>query len=258
MSTNRTIAFLLRGKSGSVELTPATIGLFEFNEFNTQVERFLLGSRRRGEVGHINVQVKDGSYQLVTVLSAALMGHLEPDLQQLRAREDSLGEIDPKRAEVLLEWQAASKKNPERSYIIRPRGSRSIELSEKTDYRAAHPPWVRVEKYFLGTITDIGGATRANVHLRLDDSDEIITIASDQDYLRQQPTNLVYQRALLRVEAEQNVATGALRNFRLIEFAQYSPAYDEAALDRFAEEGRRAWADVPDAAAWVRDLRGRE
>jgi hypothetical protein len=36
----------------------------------------------------------------------------------------------------------------------------------------------------------------------------------------------------------------------------YSPGYDEAALDRFAEAGKKAWADVPDAAAWVRELRG--
>ena len=30
----------------------------------------------------------------------------------------------------------------------------------------------------------------------------------------------------------------------------------EQALDRFAEAGRKAWADVPDAAEWVRKLRG--
>ena len=36
----------------------------------------------------------------------------------------------------------------------------------------------------------------------------------------------------------------------------YSPVYDEDALNRFAEVGRKAWADVPDAAAWVRELRG--
>ena len=32
--------------------------------------------------------------------------------------------------------------------------------------------------------------------------------------------------------------------------------YDSAALDRFIEAGTRAWADVPDAAEWVRQLRG--
>jgi hypothetical protein len=36
------------------------------------------------------------------------------------------------------------------------------------------------------------------------------------------------------------------------------PAYDEDALDRFAAAGAIAWADVPDAAQWVRELRGWE
>ena len=38
----------------------------------------------------------------------------------------------------------------------------------------------------------------------------------------------------------------------------YAPSYDEAALDRFAEEGRKAWADVSDSVAWVRAQRGDE
>ena len=36
----------------------------------------------------------------------------------------------------------------------------------------------------------------------------------------------------------------------------YQPVYDEAALDRFAEKGAIAWADVPDAVKWVRETRG--
>jgi hypothetical protein len=31
----------------------------------------------------------------------------------------------------------------------------------------------------------------------------------------------------------------------------------EEALDRFAARGAKAWADVPDAAEWVRELRGK-
>jgi hypothetical protein len=43
---------------------------------------------------------------------------------------------------------------------------------------------------------------------------------------------------------------------QLIALEEYAPVYDEAALDRFAERGREAWRDVPDAAAWVREQRG--
>jgi hypothetical protein len=35
----------------------------------------------------------------------------------------------------------------------------------------------------------------------------------------------------------------------------YRPVYDEEAMRRFVEEGTKAWADVPDAAAWVREIR---
>ena len=47
------------------------------------------------------------------------------------------------------------------------------------------------------------------------------------------------QRAIFEAEVARATATG----------------YDEAALERFIEAGRKAWADVPDAAAWVRNLR---
>lgn len=40
------------------------------------------------------------------------------------------------------------------------------------------------------------------------------------------------------------------------ELVSYDPIYDKEALDRFAETGAEAWADVPDATAWVREERG--
>jgi hypothetical protein len=60
----------------------------------------------------------------------------------------------------------------------------------------------------------------------------------------------------MHVRAEQHYRTGDLRNVQLISFVDYHPAYSEEALDRFAAKGAEAWADVPDAAQWVRGLRG--
>ncbi len=36
----------------------------------------------------------------------------------------------------------------------------------------------------------------------------------------------------------------------------YAPAYDEAALDRFAAAGREAWKDISNPSQWVEKLRG--
>jgi len=36
----------------------------------------------------------------------------------------------------------------------------------------------------------------------------------------------------------------------------YAPSYDEEELEAAIEKGTRAWADVPDSVAWVREIRG--
>ncbi len=251
------IEFVLRGRVDGVEITPATIGLSRFNEFNQQVATFIAGSEGL-KLDDVHVSVGEGSYKLTVLLTPLVVAALEPDLLTLQ-RPDSLGEIDPKRAEVVAKWQARTKGNAELRYAVRPHGmdARAFELSNSTDYRVGDiVPWVKVEKYLFGTVMDMGGVQKANVHIRLDDSGQIVRVGTNQGYLKDQKKNRLYRKVLVRVEADQHFRTRELRNLRLLSFEDYEPRYDAAALDRFAEAGRRAWADVPDAAEWVRQLRG--
>lgn len=257
MNKEPQIEFVLRDKVDGVEITHATIGLSRFNEFNQQVATFIAGSQGL-RLDKVHVRVGEGSYKLTAILTSLVVAALEPDLQTLQ-RQDSLGEIDPKRAEVVAKWQARSKGSPDLRYAIRPHGlaAKPIELSPATDYRIGEiVPWVKVEKYLFGTAVDMGGVQKANVHIRLEDSGQIVHVGTNQGYLKDQQENRLYHKVLVRVEADQHVRTGQLRNLRLLSFEDYQPGYDEAALDRFAEKGRQAWADVPDAAEWVRQLRG--
>lgn len=257
MSNEATLEFVLRDRVDGVDITPSTIGLSRFNEFNQQVQEFLAGSERL-KLDEVHVRIEPGSYKLVTLLSFVVLAAVEPDLQSLR-REDALGEIDPKRAEIVAKWQARSKNQTDLSYAIRSTdlGIESIEVSRSTDFRIGEiEPWVKVEKYLFGTVLDMGGAHKANVHLRLDETGQIVRIGSNQGYLKEQRENHLYHKVLVRVEADQNYRTSQLRNLRLLAFEDYQPGYDEAALDHFATVGTQAWADVPDAAQWVRELRG--
>jgi hypothetical protein len=108
----------------------------------------------------------------------------------------------------------------------------------------------------FGEIIDMGGTQKANIHLKLDRSGKTVLVGAAQGYLRDQEENRLYHKALLQVRAEQHYKTGDLRNIQLIAFVDYQPSYDEEALDRFAAKGAEAWADVPDAAQWVRETRG--
>jgi len=255
MSDQSTIEFVLRDRVEGVEVTPATIGLSRFNEFNQQVQDFLSGSERL-KVDEVHVAIAEGSYKLIVLLPVVLQAAIEPDLRSLQ-REDALGEIDSKRAEIVQKWQSRSKANPELRYAIQPSGFEvaPVEFSVKTDYRFGEiVPWVKVEKYLFGTVMDMGGVHKANVHLRLEDTGQILRIRSNQGYLK--GNNRLYHKALLRVEADQHYKTGELRNLNLISFEDYQPGFNESALDAFVAAGTEAWADVPDAAAWVRELRG--
>jgi len=255
MDQETAIEFVLKDRVEGQEITPATIGLSRFNEFNQQVQDFLSGSEHL-KVDQVHVTIAEGSYKLIAALPIFLQAAIAPDLQSLQ-RQDALGEIDPKRAEIVQKWQARSKSNPELRYAIRPSGFPvgPVEFSVKTDYRIGQiAPWVKVEKYLFGTIMSIGGAQKANVHLRLEESRQTVVIGSNQSYLR--GNNRLYHKALLRVHADQHFKTGELRNLRLISFEDYQPGFDESALDMFVADGTKAWADIPDAAAWVRELRG--
>ncbi len=261
MGTPNQIAFRLRAKVKQAEITPATIGFSLFNQFNTEVEEFLAGSQRRMPLDEVRLDIQDGSYKLVVTLPVMHNGCCSPpDLRKLQ-KEDSLGEIDPKRAAVVKRWQNRARENPD--YIVgidtqEPEISR-IQISRDTDYRTPdEDDWVAVEKYIVGTVVDMGGTTAANVHLLLEESGKRLVAASSENYLRDQKENYLYRKVQIHVAAQENAKTGELRDVHLISFIGKGPSYDEAELEAAIAKGTVAWADVPDSVAWLENVRGGE
>lgn len=177
------------------------------------------------------------------------------DLEHLGFTQ-SLGSIDPKRAGVLARWQNAAQKNPDRCYSVSDPSDRVFfSIDSASSLHKTEESWVYVEKYVHGHIVDMGGSTRANVHLKLE-SGETLTIASTQELLAQGEQNRLYRPALLHVTAEENLHTGELRNLNLIAFEDYHPAYSENQFRLMVERGTLAWSNVPNSTEWVEKLRG--
>jgi len=258
MGTPNQISFTLRTKVNQREVTPATIGLSLFNQFNSEVEAFLAGGQRRVPLDEVRLEIKDGSYKLLLILPALLAATLEPDLRKLH-HEDALGDIDPKRAEVVKQWQKRARASPDYCVAIdsSEKTFKPIEISKKTDYRTPDEnDWVAVEKYAVGTVVDMGGTTAANVHLVNDDTGKRLVALSSEDFLREQKENYLYRKVQVHVSAQENVKTGELRDIRLIAFVGKGPSYDEAELEAAIAKGTKAWAKVPDSVAWLNDMRG--
>lgn len=242
--------------AGGQKLTPQTIGLHLFNTFNHEVEEFISGSNR-GQANDVRVSIEEGSYRIVAFIPLVLAISVERDLQQLD-RQDALRAIDQRRASVIRKWQTRARKSEEFSVSIASvdAGHPPVIVSRSSDF---HTPdeneWVRVEEYVIGTLVDMGGQSEINVHLRLRNGSQLVVATSEQ-YLRDQQKNLLYRKVQARVRSEKNLRTGAQRNMQLLSIIGEAPSYDEAELTAAIVKGTAAWADVPDAAAWVRQQRG--
>lgn len=247
------LRFSVRDRIDDVEVGPAHVPLVLLGEFQRDVAEFLKGASRDVDPARVQISIESGSLAFAAsgLLAATT---LWADLAHV-ASPDALNLIDPKRAAVLVRWQAVARQNPHRSYAVADAaGCVLLSVDARTNLGKVDDVWVQVEKYLHGKIVDLGGKAKANVHLELENG-QTLTIGSSHDLLAQEEQNRLYRPALLHVTAEENLHTGELRAMRLLAFETHQPHNDDE-FRRMVERGTKAWEDVPNATEWVDILRG--
>lgn len=249
------LTFTLIDTSSGYEATPERVRLEKLTDFASDVSMLLRGSVREVDPGGLDVSVRAGSFAIVTEPVAA-----SPTLfRDLRTLLDSelLDTIDAKRREVIERWQKAARLTSGIAFqIAAPFLGRPLIIDARTDFHADDADqWVVVERYVRGEIQDLGGARKANAHVRLADG-ILLSVATERKVLKEDSLNRLYKPAMLRIRARYNVLTRELRDAQLIEFVEYAPRFDEAEMERLTRRGAQAWKGVPDATAWVDELRG--
>lgn len=241
--------------SGGFEVTPERVRLADLAEFSQNVADFLRGDEREVDVRSLEVAIRKGSLAIETQ-PVSFAPTLFRDLQALLAGQ-LLDPLDSKRRGVVEHWQKAARQTRQMAYrISAPFLEHAIVVDSESDYHADDADqWAQVERYIRGEIQDLGGATKANAHVKLPDG-RTLKVTADKGVLRDDTHNRLYKLAMLRVKAEYNVLTRELRNARLVEFVEYAPQMDEEELARLTRRGANAWKDVVDATNWVDELRG--
>lgn len=248
------LRFAVSDNIDDIDVSPSHVSLALLGEFQKDVNEFLKGSSRDVDPTSVLISIEEGSLAFVaTGLLAAVT--LWNDLEHLKS-EDSLNLIDSKRANVVERWQSLAQKNPHRRYFVKDQLSNiSFVIDSTSNFRKIEDAWVHVEKYLHGTIVDIGGKTKANVHLEIENG-TTLKIDSTQNLLAEGEQNRLYRPALLHVTAEENLLTGELRSLRLLAFETHQPMYDDHEFNLMVEKGTQAWANVPDSTSWLEMLRG--
>ena len=249
------ITFALTDTSAGYAASPTRVRLSALAEFSADVATLLRGAIKEVDIGALDVAIEAGSLAIRTA-PLAVAPTLFRDLRSLLDSE-RLDGLDAKRREVLERWQKLARQVPALAFrISAPYLPRPVLVSHQTDFHADDADqWVQVERYVRGEILDLGGATKANAHVRLPDG-STLRVGTERDVLRDDTSNRLYKPAMLRIRAQYNVLTRELKDARLVEFVDYSPRFSEEELNRLTRRGAEAWRDVPDATAWVEDLRG--
>lgn len=249
------ITIALTDTSAGFEATPDRVRLGDLASFSADVATFLRGEAKEVDTNALEVAVRQGSLAIETAPLLAAP-NLFRDLRALVGGE-LLDSLDVKRREVMERWQKFSRQSKHVSYrISAPFLGQSIHINAESDYHADDADqWVQVERYVRGEIQDLGGATKANAHIKLPDG-RTLKVTTERDVLRNDTVNRLYKLAMLRIKAEYNVLTRELRNARLVEFVEHATTVDEEVMSRLTRRGAVAWKDVPNATAWVDDLRG--
>jgi hypothetical protein len=241
-------------------VTPSAIPFALFAEFNKDVADFVIGSEKPRVLQEVEVSIHEGSYLLRVIVPVGILSALSADVSRLQ-QPDALADLDPGRAEVVERWQQRTVADPETSITIRnpDGGLASVRIYQMSGFRRVErDQWIAIEQYLVGEITDWGGASVVNLHLRPRDShkSKIVTIDATPDQIRNQEKNLVLHRAVVHVRGEKNCRTGELRNLKLLDLRPIAAGVDQAEMERFVAAGAKAWGDVPSGAAWVEEQRG--
>lgn len=252
------LEFALEDRVDEQPLTPETVDLPTLSSFLDEVETLIKGDLPGAAVtlAESRVRIEPGSLKVVALVSSLLASDVQSDLAKLTQTGD-LDTIQPKRAEIIEQWQSRARRMPHREYFIGDRRQPKVKIARTSDFQhGGEKAWVSVEKYLTGKVFDIGGKQNPNVHVALSDTGGDMVIEATEQQLGEERENQLYKEVTLHVQAEQHLRTKALRNIRLIEFLPQASDVDENALQSLWQKGREAWKDVASATDWLEDLRG--
>lgn len=257
MSTSNTLTLAISDLIGDKEVNPSFVPLALLGQFQSEVSDFIRGQTNEVDTKDVVVSLEDGSLAFVVHgLFAATL--LWSDVATVN-NGGSLDSIDHVRAKILQKWQTESKKKNTRSYkIFNTSEKLNISINSSSNLLLQQSEdWVVIERYISGTVQDMGGSAKPNIHLKLESGEKLV-ISSEIQQIADEKKNHLYKEAMLHVKADQNLKTKELKSIRLLKFVDFSRDASEFDFDAMIRKGTKAWEDVPDGSDWLEKIRGKE
>lgn len=256
MNETGIIEFIVRGKIGDADISLSNISLSLLDSFTKDIAE-LLNSIPELKKEEVVVSIEESSFKITTLLALIALNTFQVDLDTLYST-NNLDTINNKRSNIIEDWVKKTKSYENLEYEVRIGDVKSYKFNSNSNFnRNQKDLWVESEIYIYGEVTDLGGASKSNIHIK-QESGNIIVVNCTKEDLSSEKDNKIYHNVALHVSAKQNIATGEIKDANFIQFIEYNPVLDEKQLSELNEKGRKAWEDIEDHVDWIRKLRSED
>ncbi len=209
MADSKKISFAVKDMVLGEDLSPSNLTLPILSEFIEQVATFLRGSGRP-DLGEVKTNIRKGSLAVVAENPTGILDDTFKDYEWAQQNR-SLERLGPVRARVIEQWQIAARNSEDRIYELflgetKQDVSAVFTISNETDYKAKKEVWVDVEPYLYGKIYNLGGKSKPNVHIELENG-RSIKIGTQAAQLTGDKENRLYKEQLVRKQEVQDSKT---------------------------------------------------
>jgi hypothetical protein len=251
------IEIRVQGKTGNLDLTPASYDIKEIGMMLQSIEDLLFPTNKK-ERPIITHNIEEGSVRHLFKTSIQAVIGFSAVLTQVNELE-SIDFLELKTAQAIENIQnLAIQKNY--SFDVKTSVKSSVDyelrITPQTHFIRTENTWAEAELYFYGMLTNAGGKAKANIHI---DTEEFgsITIDTNKEFLQEKEENLLYKKFGVRASGKQNVETGEIdkSSLKLIELVDYNARYDDEYLNRLISKAKKNWKNI-DPDEWLNNLRG--
>ncbi|MCC8068639.1 MAG: hypothetical protein LIO71_02610 [Ruminococcus sp.] len=138
-----------------------------------------------------------------------------------------------------------------------PEQAPQLTISNSTNFYFNDDIWADAEFYLYGTLISAGGKDKSSIRLNTEDYG-ILTISTNQEFLRNLQQNVLYKRFAVHAMGRQNIFTGEMdpSNLQLLKLSPHHPYFDENYINQLIKRATPHWAQVEDVDQWMAEIRG--
>lgn len=258
MVNKSSIEVKLTGKRGTDVLRPETVGAGYLIEALSLTRDLLAPDKNEDPV----IIIEEGSLVLRHNDGAERIAELAYFLE--RVSTDYLIDAVPDKVRKVLYGLRKLAARHGDTVIVSDQEKELLVITRDTEFIEDTNLWVDAEVYVRGTVTNAGGISNPNLHIKTDDPKfGTLLISATEAQLSDDDKNRLYKPVSLRISIQEHARTGAydLRSARLLDFIETKTveATDVSSyVDQLIDRAKNSWESITDKEAWLGEIRGHE